>query len=142
MASSLVAAVVDTIRDRVGLRRFGMVRHLAMLAGRVLDTTAHPRLFLSTATAIARADHSAFALGLLRENSVPVAVVHGERDMVVPLEAAVDAARLSNGTLVTLPEAYHSWVLPSPWTFVQILQQLIIGEHLGADQSPPGRPCI
>lgn len=133
MASALVAAVVDTVRDRVGLRRFGMVRHLGMLGGRVLDTTAHPRLFFSTATAIARADQSAVALGLLRENSVPVAVVHGERDMVVPLEAAVDAARLSNGTLVTLPEAYHSWVLPSPWTFVQILQQLITGEHLGAD---------
>jgi len=131
-ACGLLAGMLDTVRDRVGLRRLGMVRQLRMLGGRSLTTIAHPRVFFSTATAIAEADHSARALGLMRENRLPVAVVHGERDMLVPLESAVDAARLSNGTLVTLPEAYHSWVLPSPWTFVQILQNLIARGHLGA----------
>lgn len=132
-ASGLLAGMFDTVRDRVGLRRFGMLRQVRMLGGRSLTTMAHPRVFLATARAIADADHSARALGLLRQNTVPVAVVHGERDMVVPLESAVDVARISNGTLVTLPEAYHSWILPSPWTFVQILQQLVTRGHLGAE---------
>ena len=132
-ASGLLAGMLDTVFDQVGLRRFGMVRQLRMLGGRSLNTIAHPRLFFSTATAIVEAERSALALGLLRESSVPVAVMHGERDLVVPLESAVDVARLSNGTLITLPEAYHSWVLPSPWTFVQILQQLIARGHFGAE---------
>ncbi|MGO9152616.1 alpha/beta fold hydrolase [Mycobacterium sp.] len=129
----LAAGMLDMVRDRVGLRRFGVVRHLSMLAERSLTTIAHPRMFLSAATAIAQADHSAHALGLLRDNAIPVAVVHGERDMVVPLSSAVDVAQLSKGTLVTLPKAYHSWVLPSPWTFVQILQQLVARGLLGAE---------
>jgi len=132
-ASGVLAGMLDVIHDRVGLRRFGMVGRLRMLGGRSLTTVAHPGGFLSTATAIVQADHSARALGLLRENRVPVAVMQGERDMLVPLESAVDVAQLSNGTLVSLPDAYHSWVLPSPWTFVQILQHLIAREHLGPD---------
>lgn len=131
-ASALAAGMLDTIRDRVGLRRFGMVGQLRMLGGRSFNTVAHPRVFYSTATAIVRAELSSRALAQLRENGVPVAVVHGERDMIVPLESAVDVAQRSNGTLVTLPNAYHSWVLPSPWTFVQILQHLITHGHLGA----------
>jgi pimeloyl-ACP methyl ester carboxylesterase len=132
-ASGLLGGMLDIVRDRVGLRRFGMVRQLRMIGGRSVSTIAHPRVFLSTARAIVEADESARALGVLRQNGLPVAVVHGERDMVVPLESAIDVARLSNGTLVTLPDAYHSWVLPSPWTFVQILQQLVVRGLLGAE---------
>jgi pimeloyl-ACP methyl ester carboxylesterase len=131
-ASGMVAGMLDTVRDRVGLRRFGMVGHLRMLGGRSLNTVAHPRVFLSTAMAIAQAERSARALDLIRESGVPVAILHGERDMVVPLESAVDVAEKSGGTLVTLPAAYHSWILPSPWTFVQILQHLITRGDLGA----------
>ncbi len=132
-ASGLMAGLLDMVRDRVGFRGFGMVRHLGMLGERSLSTIVHPRVFLSTATAIAQAEHSAGLLRVLREGGIPVAVLHGERDMIVPLTSAVDVAQLSNGTLVTLPRAYHSWVLPSPWTFAQILQQLVIRGHLGVE---------
>jgi pimeloyl-ACP methyl ester carboxylesterase len=130
-ATALLAGAFDTIRDRVGLGRLGFVRHVRMLGERSLHTVLHPRIFLSTATAIVHSDRSAIALSLLRENSVPTVVVHGERDMVVPIESAANAANLSGATLVTLPGGYHSWVLPSPWTFVDILRQLVARGHLG-----------
>lgn len=130
-ASALAAGVFDMVRDRVGLRRFGMLGHLRVLGGRSLNTVAHPGVFFATATAIVQAELSSRVLGQLRENGVPVAVLHGERDMIVPLESAINVAQQSNGTLVTPPNAYHSWVLPSPWTFVQILEHLLAGGHLG-----------
>ena len=104
-----------------------------MLGGRAVNTMVHPRLFISTATAIVRAEESASALTLMREHGVPVVVVHGELDMIVPLDSAVDTARLSAGILVTLPSGYHSWVLSSPWTFVQILRHMVARGAFGAE---------
>lgn len=130
-ARGLVDGVLDTARDRVGLGRIGVVRHFRMLGGRTVNTIAHPRLFISTASAIVRADESSTALVRMREHAIPVLVVHGEQDMIVPLESAVDAARLSAGALVTLPSGYHSWVLSSPWTFVQILRHMVMRGALG-----------
>jgi pimeloyl-ACP methyl ester carboxylesterase len=130
-ARGLIDAASDSLRDRVGLGRLGVVRYLGMIGGRAINTIVHPRLFMSTATAIVRADESALALTQLREHAIPTIVVHGERDMIVPLQSAIDAAQLSAGTLVTLPLGYHSWVLSSPWTFVQILRQVIMRGALG-----------
>lgn len=130
-ARGLVDGAVDSVRDRIGLRRLGVVRHFGRFGERALHTITHPRLFMSAAAAIVRADESSLALAELRDRAIPVLVVHGERDMIVPLESAVDAAQLSAGTLVTLSSGYHSWVLSSPWTFVQILRHVIARGTLG-----------
>jgi pimeloyl-ACP methyl ester carboxylesterase len=132
LMAGLLSGVFDTAIDRVGLKRLDVVRHFRMFGGRMLNTAVRPGLFLSAAAAIARANDSTIALRLLKEYEVPTAVVHGERDMVVPLDSAIDAALLSGARLVTLPQGYHSWVLPSPWTFVQILENLIGRGDLGA----------
>jgi pimeloyl-[acyl-carrier protein] methyl ester esterase len=45
----------------------------------------------------------------LPEITVPVLIVHGQRDALVPAEAALAmAARLPNATLVTIPKAAHA----------------------------------
>lgn len=107
------------------------------------NTATHPATFASAAKAIARADDSATALKALRTANTRVVIFHGEQDKIVPLASAVDAASLSGALLVTLPKAYHSWVLNTPWTFTEILSRLIAENRLGGDlrsaTSPPRR---
>lgn len=131
--SALAAALGDTIIDRVGLRRLDHLRYLRTLARLFIRTATHPALFASTAAAIAQAEVSATALTALNVADLRVALIHGEKDMIVPLESAVEAAALSDALLVTLPMAYHSWVLTTPWTFAKILNELITKNLLGDD---------
>jgi pimeloyl-ACP methyl ester carboxylesterase len=131
--AALAAAVGDTIVDRVGLRRLDHVRYLRTLSKLFFNTAAHPAMFASAASAIARADDSAPAMKALHAAGNRVVIFHGEQDKIVPLESAVDAAALSGALLVTLPKAYHSWVLTTPWTFTEIFGQLIAENRLGPD---------
>jgi pimeloyl-ACP methyl ester carboxylesterase len=131
--AALAAAVGDTIVDRVGLRRLDHVRYMRTLSKLFFNTAAHPATFASAAAAIARADQSATALTALRAAGSRVVIVHGEQDKIVPLESAVEAAVLSGALLVTLPKAYHSWVLTTPWTFAEMLGRLIAENCLGPD---------
>jgi pimeloyl-ACP methyl ester carboxylesterase len=59
---------------------------------------------------------------------VPVAVVHGDCDPVVPLAAARDAARRTAGELVVVHGATHSWLLRDPETLPAIVRELLAGE--------------
>jgi hypothetical protein len=58
---------------------------------------------------------------------VPVVVLHGDRDFVVPLAAARDAARRAGGDLVVIQGGTHSWLLKDPESFAAIMGQLIRG---------------
>jgi pimeloyl-ACP methyl ester carboxylesterase len=131
--AALATAVGDTIVDRVGLRRLDHVRHMRTLSKLFFNTAAHPATFASAASAIARADDSAIALKALKSADTRVVIFHGEQDKIVPLASAVDAAGLSGALLVTLPKAYHSWVLNTPWTFTEIFGRLIAENRLGPD---------
>jgi hypothetical protein len=61
----------------------------------------------------------------LRRAGVPVVVLHGERDYVVPLAAARDAARRSGGDLVVIRGGTHSWLLKDPESFPAIMGELL-----------------
>ena len=129
----LTAALADFVVDRVGLQHFDHLRHTTLLGRSMARTLAHPDRFLTTARAIAQSEHSTDTLSQLASEGVPVAIVHGEKDMVIPLESAVEAAALSRATLITLPRAYHSWVLSTPWTFAEIMRQLLSEHRLGSE---------
>jgi pimeloyl-ACP methyl ester carboxylesterase len=131
--AALAAAVGDTVVDRVGLRRLDHVRYLRTLGKLFLSTAAHPRMFASAAAAIAQADDSATALTALGIAGSRVVIIHGEQDKIVPLESAVGAAVLSGALMVTLPKAYHSWVLTTPWTFTEMFGRLIAESRLGPE---------
>ncbi|HEV7865879.1 MAG TPA: alpha/beta hydrolase [Acidimicrobiia bacterium] len=62
---------------------------------------------------------------------VPVMVLHGDRDYVVPLAAARDAARRAGGDLVVVKGATHSWLLKDPESFPAIMGELLAGGRLG-----------
>jgi hypothetical protein len=73
---------------------------------------------------------SGFTLARLKEERLPVFVLHGERDQVVPLSAARDAARRAGGELVLVHGAAHSWLLEDPETLRSIVAELL-GNGLG-----------
>ncbi|MCB0936618.1 MAG: alpha/beta hydrolase [Mycobacterium sp.] len=134
-AVGMAAGLADFVIDRVGLHHLEHIRHTSMVTRLALNSLTHPGIFLIAARAIVDSPKSVGTLDQLAANKTPVAILHGERDMVVPLAAAVDTAIHSNGTLVTLPKAHHSWVLSTPWTLAEILRQLLTADQLGRNVS-------
>lgn len=79
---------------------------------------------------IMRSGPSRWMLDRLSDQRVPVYVVHGDRDIAVPLSTARDAARRSRGELIVVHGATHSWLLKDPETFPAIIAELL-GDSLG-----------
>lgn len=129
--AGMAAGLADFFIDRVGLHHLGHLRHTSMVTRTALNSLMRADMLLIAAKAIADSPKSAGVLNQLASNNTPVAILHGERDMVIPLAAAVDAAVRSDATLVTLPRACHSWVLSTPWTFAEIMRQLVAHGQLG-----------
>ena len=100
-----IRSALLSVSEKAGLVEFGR-----FLAGRGVE-------ILSTG-GTARA---------LREAGVPVFVLHGERDYVVPLATGRDAARRAGGDLIVVKGAGHSWLLKDPETFPRITSELLRG---------------
>jgi len=73
---------------------------------------------------------SGMTLARLKRQGLPVFVLHGERDQVVPVAAARDAATRAGGELVLVHGAAHSWLLEDPETLRSIVAELL-GDGLG-----------
>jgi pimeloyl-ACP methyl ester carboxylesterase len=86
-----------------------------------------PWRLLGPAISLIRSQGTAAMLEALADNRIPVVVIHGDRDLAVPYQTAVDAARRANGTLVTIEGGSHSWVLKDPETLPAIIAQLLDG---------------
>jgi len=56
---------------------------------------------------------------------VHVYVIHGDRDIPVPLSTARDTARRAKGELIVVHGATHSWLLKDPETFPAIIGELL-----------------
>lgn len=127
-----LAMLVDTLgtvpvgRDRsqaAKLARLGlpmMARHLRK-----------PWRVIAPGVSILRSGGTRDMLERLRTADVPVIAIHGERDLIVPLAAARDAAERSGGELVVVKGATHSWPLRDPETLPSIVAGLLEG-RLGA----------
>jgi len=101
-------------------------------AGHVLRPwrMAGPVLTILTATS------SGAVLDRLRGHGVATFVVHGDRDVLVPLCNARRAAVATAGRLVTVHGARHSWLLADPETFPALFAELWrgpLGEVVAAD---------
>jgi len=93
------------------------------------NTLAPWRLW-APALSVLTSPRSTATLARLKQARVPVFVLHGERDQVVPVAAARDAARRSGGELVLVHDAAHSWLLEDPETLRWIVADLL-GDGLG-----------
>lgn len=75
-----------------------------------------------------RSRASRYALDALHEHDVPVFVLHGSWDLAVPHRTARDAARRTDGVLITIERAGHSWILRDPETLPAIVAELLAAE--------------
>jgi pimeloyl-ACP methyl ester carboxylesterase len=90
-----------------------------------------PSLMVDFSRALASAPPSAVCLDKLRAGAVPVAAVHGDKDVAIPLPAALDVARRTNGTLVEVRDAGHSWMIADPATLLSVVYDLLREGELG-----------
>jgi pimeloyl-ACP methyl ester carboxylesterase len=89
-----------------------------------------PWRLVAPALSVLMSGRSTLTLARLKEQRLPVFVLHGERDQVVPLAAARDATRRAGGELVLVHRAAHSWLLEDPETLRSIVAELL-GDGLG-----------
>ena len=89
-----------------------------------------PWRLVAPALSVLLSSGSTSTLARLKKQGVPVFVLHGERDQVVPVAAARDAAERTGGELVLIHGAAHSWLLEDPETLRSIVAELL-GDGLG-----------
>jgi len=135
------AAVVDSLTT-ISFDDTPQTAKLARLWARTAwgDLT-RPWQLLMPFLSVLRSPGSREMLDSLREAGVPVVVIHGEHDFVVPLAAARDAARRTGGDLVLIRGGTHSWMLKDPESFPAIMSDLLqsrLGEACGAALSDAG----
>ena len=120
--------VVDTLttvplfRDPAQALKLGR-----LVAPTLVGHARRPWRMLGPAVSIIRSRSSGPALAAIRAARIPVFAVHGEHDMVVPLSTARDAARRTEGELVVVHGATHSWLLKDPEAMPAIVHQLMRG---------------
>jgi pimeloyl-ACP methyl ester carboxylesterase len=120
--------VADTLSTLPWLRNPAQAAKLGRLIWpTLLGHATHPWRMLGPAISMMRSEPSRELLEGLGEAGIPVVVIHGDRDMPVPYATAVDAARRSSGTLVTVKGGTHSWVLKDPETLPAIIAELLDG---------------
>ncbi len=109
-------------RDRDQARK---LRRLATsMVGRKIR---RPRWTVSAVVSVLRSPPSVPTLDRLRSNGTHVTVLHGERDLIVPLSCGRDAARRLDAELVVVRGARHSWPLDCPQTLPVLVDGLLAG---------------
>ena len=96
-----------------------------------LHNLRRPGGLVGAAVSILRSGPTRWMLDRLREEQVPVVVVHGDRDVAVPLRTGEDAARRTDGELVVVHGATHAWPLKDPETLPAIVNELLAEGTLG-----------
>jgi pimeloyl-ACP methyl ester carboxylesterase len=120
-------AFIDSLTT-LALNDTAQMAKLARLwGGTAWGDLTRPWQLLNPFISVLRSPGSRSMLERLRQAHVPVVVIHGERDLVVPLATARDAARRSGGDLVVVKGAGHSWLLSDPETFPRIMGELLPG---------------
>lgn len=111
---------------------FSDPRQAAKLVRLVVPTLAghllQPWRLLGPMWTILRSRSSRYALDELARHEVPVFVLHGSLDLAVPHRTARDTARRTDGVLVTIEGAGHSWLLRDPETLPAIVAELLAAE--------------
>ena len=118
--------VVDTMTTLPILRDRAQALKLARLwLPGLLGNVRRPWHVAGAAVSILRSGPTRWMLESLRDHHVPVVVIHGDRDVAVPLRTAKDAARRAGGQLVVVHGASHSWLLKDPETLPAIVGELL-----------------
>lgn len=118
-------STVPMLSDREQATKF-----LRLVAPTLVGHALQPWRLIGPGMSIVRSPASRPLLERLEEEQVPTFVIHGDRDAIVPVCTARDAARRSGGQLVTVHGATHSWLLKDPETLPAIVEDLL-ADRLG-----------
>lgn len=120
--------MVDSLTTVPFLRDPGQAAKLGRLVTpTVVGHAMQPWRLIPGAVSILRSRGSKSILDELERLEVPTFVIHGDRDIVVPVCTAVSAARRSGGQLVRVKGGAHSWLLKDPETLPAIVSELLEG---------------
>jgi pimeloyl-ACP methyl ester carboxylesterase len=128
LAGVAVLLVVDTLttvplfRDPKQAVKLGR-----LLAPTVVGHLRRPWRLLGPAASILRSGGSGWMLDAVRMQRIPLFAVSGDRDVVVPVSTARDAARRADGELVVVHGASHSWLLKDPEAMPAVVHELMKG---------------
>lgn len=98
-----------------------------LLTPTIVGHATRPWRMVGPAVSILRSRGSRHILEALADREVPTFVIHGERDLIVPICTARSAAQRSNGELIVVKRASHSWLLKDPETLPAIVAELLDG---------------
>lgn len=104
------------------------VKLLRLVAPTLVGHVVKPWRLLGPMASILRTRSSRYALDELARHDVPVFVLHGSMDLAVPHRTARDTARRTDGVLVTVERAGHSWLLRDPEALPAIVAELLATE--------------
>ncbi|AJD82480.1 esterase [Mycobacterium phage Sheen] len=82
--------------------------------------------FIRTAEALMRADTEPL-LEKMAANRVPTAVIHGEWDQIIPLDAGISTAAAALATLYIVKGGFHSWMLADPELAADLIVHAVVG---------------
>jgi pimeloyl-ACP methyl ester carboxylesterase len=121
--------LLDTLTTFPVLRDPVQARKLSrLLLPTVVGHAGRPWRLVAPGLSILRSGPTRWMLERLAQECIPVVVVHGDRDVVVPLRTARDAARRARGELVVVHGGSHSWLLKDPETLPAIMAPLLEGD--------------
>jgi pimeloyl-ACP methyl ester carboxylesterase len=125
---TLAGAAYDAHGDPLQLPAPERSRYLRMMTSALARNVRTPLGTPAAFRAIVASGDYTPMLETMRERKVPTIVVHGEKDLVVPFESAVDMAERADGALYRVPGAYHSWMLANPRHGADMVRQLLAAE--------------
>lgn len=103
------------------------VKLMRLVVPTLLGHATQPWRLLGPMWSIMRTRSSRYALDELHRHRIPVVAIHGSFDLAVPHRTAVDTARRTEGTLVTVQRGGHSWILRDPESLPGIMAELLAG---------------
>lgn len=127
-AQALVNAAYDAPRDPSRLPPPERKRYMRQMARALARNVRTPLGLPGAVRAIIASGDYAPMLEAMREHGVPTIVVHGEHDLLVPFDSALDMAERADAALYRVREAYHSWMLANPRHGADMVRQLLAAE--------------
>jgi pimeloyl-ACP methyl ester carboxylesterase len=126
-----VALLVDSVTTVPVLNdRQQAAKFLRLLTPTLVGHALEPWRLIGPAVSILRSASSRPLLEQLADREIPTFVIHGDRDLIVPIRTARDAAKRAQCQLVTIHNGAHSWLLRDPETLPAIVEELL-GGRLG-----------
>ncbi|AHJ86427.1 esterase/lipase protein [Mycobacterium phage 40AC] len=107
----LVGGLTDVLGDGIEALRNRTPRERVELLTNLRESVGGLR-FVRSAYALMKAD-TVPLLKAMFNHGVPTAVLHGLHDQIVPYEAGLSAAQLTDATFYAV-DGYHSWMLADP----------------------------